>query len=368
MLKHTNTSTSDVNSDATFLGWQKKNDEDIFPLFNIILESHPLYQSTVSEATLRRLHLRVPRIPSPYTGHAEAPWHQAGCELNHPKTARQALQMAGFDYTVVTKPLDVNPGLKHHAYAATVRTDTGEILGIVDESYEPVQNIDAFEFFDTLVAEDEATYETAGILGNGQCVWVLAKLPGFMKIRGNDIVNKYLLLTNSHDGRAQVRARVTPIRVVCNNTLTAALQGAGDIAIQHIPNTVRYHDLGFTILGMSNVLNDQLEITFNRMAKQKITKDELEAYVETLVPDHEEDPNTARAEKMRLSVLDLHETGRGADLARGTVWGAFNSVAEYTDHMMADKDATARLNAIWFGRGEHLKSRAFSLACRLLKN
>jgi phage/plasmid-like protein (TIGR03299 family) len=364
----TNTKTSDVNADATFLGWQKKYDEDIFPLFNITLENHPLYQSTVSEATLRRLHLRVPRIPSPYPGGSEAPWHQAGFELNHPKTAAQALQIAGLDYTVVTKPLDVNPGLKQNAYAATVRTDTGEILGFVREGYEPVQNIDAFAFFDTLVAEDEATYETAGILGNGQCVWVLAKLPGFMKIRGNDIVNKYLLLTNSHDGDTQVRARVTPIRVVCNNTLTAALQGAGDISIQHTPGTVRYHDQGFTILGMSNVLNVQLEMTFNRMAAQKITEEELRTYVQALVPDHEEEPNAERAEKMRVSVLDLHDAGRGADLARGTVWGAFNSVAEYTDHMMAGDDSSARLNAIWFGRGEQLKSKAFSLACRLMKN
>lgn len=354
--------------DAVFLGWQHKSNQDLFPLFNVTVADHPLYHSTVSEATLRRIHLRVPRIPSPYPGGAEAPWHLAGFELNHPKTAKQALQIAGLDYTVITQPLDGNPGLKHHAYAATVRTDTGEILGIVGEGYEPVQNADAFAFFDGLVAEDEATYETAGILGNGQCVWILAKMPGFMKINNNDIVNKYLLLTNSHDGDTQVRIRVTPIRVVCNNTLTAALQGAGDIAIQHAPNTVKYHDHGFTLLGMSNVLNEQLEMTFNKMAAQRITEDELRAYVQALVPDHEEDSNAARARKMRQSVLELHDAGRGADLARGTVWGAFNSVAEYTDHMMADKDAAARLDAIWFGRGEKLKSRAFSLACRLMKN
>ena len=119
---------------------------------------------------------------------------------------------------------------------------------------------------------------------------------------------------------------------------------------------------------MSNVLNVQLEMTFNRMAAQKITEEELRAYVQALVPDHEEEPNAERAEKMRVSVLDLHDAGRGADLARGTVWGAFNSVAEYTDHMMAGDDSSARLNAIWFGRGEQLKSKAFSLACRLMKN
>jgi hypothetical protein len=105
---------------------------------------------------------------------------------------------------------------------------------------------------------------------------------------------------------------------------------------------------------------------FNGMAAKKITEEQLREYVQALVPDNEEAQNTARTENIRNSVLQLHESGRGAHLARWTLWGAFNSVAEYTDHMMLDEDSNTRLNSIWFGRGEQLKLKAFRLAQRML--
>jgi len=363
MTKHMTPPKSDF--DAVFLGWQDEISNDIFPLFNITVSGHPLNNSTVGEATLRSLHLRVPHTPSPYPDTAPAPWHSLGIELNHPRTAREAIEMAGLNYTIVKKPLGLKTGLKQESYA-TLRTDTDDILGVVGERYEPVQNIDAFTFFDTLVADDEAIYETAGVFGKGEGIWILAKLPGFMKVHGNDIVNKYLLLTNSHDGSSQVQVRLTPIRVVCNNTLTAALQGDGDIAISHAANTASYLKQAFTILELSNSLYAQLDVMFNAMASRKITQQQLRDYVQALVPDNEEAENTARTEKIRTSVLQLHDSGHGSSLAKGTVWGAFNSVAEYTDHLMSDEDSTTQLNSIWFGRGEQLKEKAFHLAERML--
>ncbi|HLZ18747.1 MAG TPA: DUF932 domain-containing protein [Smithellaceae bacterium] len=347
--------------DAIFIGWQKKNEEEIFPLFNVTVEDHPLYHSTVSEATLRRLHLRVPQICSPYPETKPAPWRDLGIRLNHPRTAREVIEIAGLNYTVVKKPLLSIPG----AYI-TVRTDNGDILGVVNSGYKPVQNIDAFAFFDSLVAEDEATYETAGVLGKGERIWILARLSGDINVHGNDIVSKYLLLTNSHDGCPQVQVKITPIRLVCNNTLTSALLGAGDISIRHEPNTGTYLKQASTLLGLSNALYEQLEVIFNDMANKKITTDRLRKYVQALVPNNEDLENTARTERICNSVLRLHDSGRGAHLARGTVWGAFNSVAEYTDYMMSDEDSDTRLHSIWFGRGEQLKVKAFSLARRLM--
>lgn len=309
-----------LGSDANFLGWQKTKSGDIFPLFNITVRDHPLYQSTVSEATLCREHLRIPQTLSPYPEIKPPPWHNMGIELNHPVTARDAIEMAGLDYTVVKKPLGLDTGLKQDVYA-TVRMDTDEFLGFVNDSYEPIQNSNAFTFFDALVAEDEASYETAGVLGRGERIWILAKLPGYIKVHGNDSVDKYLLLTNSHDGSSQVRAKIAPIRVVCNNTLTAALQGVGDVQINYTTNAIKYSEQADTILGLSNVLYEQLEVMFNGMAARKITEVQLREYVQALVPDNEEARNTARTEKIRDSVLQLHDSGRGAYLARGTVWG-----------------------------------------------
>jgi phage/plasmid-like protein (TIGR03299 family) len=363
MSEHTK--PPDLDSDANFLGWQKTLSGELFPLFNITVVNHPLYHSTVSEETLRRMRLRVPRVLSPYPETKPSPWHNLGIELNHPKTAREAIEMAGLDYTVIKKPIELKTGLKQKVYA-TVRTDTNDALGFVNESYTPIQNINAFTFFDTLVAENEAVYETTGVLGRGERVWILAKLPSYINVRGKDIVNKYLLLTNNHDGSSHVRVKLTSIRLVCNNTFTSALQGAGEIQISHTPNTARDLEQANKMLGLSKYLYEQLEVMFNGMAARKITQGQLREYVRALVPDNEEAENTARTENIRNSVLQLHEFGRGAHLAHGTLWGAFNSVAEYTDHMMVDEDSSTRLNSIWFGRGEQLKLKAFHLAQRMM--
>jgi len=363
MCASENPASSDT--DAIFVGWQNSGRE-IFPLFNIIAADHPLCNSTVTDVTLRKLQLRIPQTPSPYPETAPAPWHNQGINLNNPKTAREALHIAGLDYSVTKQPLGLQTSMKPTGYA-TMRMDTHEVLGFVNAAYEPVQNIDAFTFFDTLVAENEAIYETAGFFGKGERIWILARLTGYLMVHGNDLVNKYLLLTNSHDGSSQIRARVMPIRVICNNTLTAALQEAGDIPIRHMPDAVYGLEQALPVLRQSISLYEQLDVVFNSMASKKIADDQLREYVRALVPDNEERFNTARAEKIRDSVLHLHESGLGAHLARGTVWGAFNSVAEYTDHMMSGEDDATRLNSIWFGHGNQLKAKAFSLAERMMQ-
>lgn len=364
MSQSANPTPSD--SDAVFFGWQKTLSGNIFPMFNVTATDHPFFHSTVTEATLRRLNLRVPQTPFPYPDTKPALWHKLGIRLHHPKTAKEAILAAGLDYTVARKPLGLKTGLNQEAYA-TLRTDTGDILGVVSENYEPVQNIDAFTFFDTLVAHGEAAYETAGIIGKGECVWILAKLPGHINVHGNDIVHKYILLTNRHDGDAQVRLKMIPIRAACNNTLTAALKGAGDIVVHRSPDTAWDAQQAAKMLIMSDVLHEELDMVFNAMAVATITGEQLRKYVQELFPDNEASNHTARTEEIRAHVLQLHDSGRGSELARGTVWGAWNSVAEYADHLMSDEDSSRQLDSMWFGRGEQLKARAFRLAEHMLR-
>jgi phage/plasmid-like protein (TIGR03299 family) len=353
--------------EVVFLGWQKTTSGDIYPLYNILKIGHPLYLSTVTEKTLQAQHLRIPRTPSPYQGVAPSPWHTLGNELVNPATAREAIESAGLDYTVAKKPMkefvEPNDAADVSDRWVTVRTDTGDVLGIVEDSYEPVQNRDAFTFFDNLVGADEAIYETAGTLGKGERIWILAKLPGFIKVHGKDIVSKYLLLSNSHDGSSLVRVKLTPIRVVCNNTLTAALKGAGEINIRHTADAAEDMKQALSLLELTNSLYEQLDAVFNRMALTKISEKQLLDYVNALVPDNDED--NEKNQGIRKSCLELHESGQGADLSRGTLWGAFNSVTEYTDHGMEGDPAT-RLESIWFGRGEQLKRKAFQLAERMM--
>jgi phage/plasmid-like protein (TIGR03299 family) len=282
---------------------------------------------------------------------------------------RDALEASGLDFTVIKMPLGAlvrpdNPADVSDRWA-TVRTDTGDVLGIVQEAYEPVQNRDAFGFFDRLVGAGEAIYETAGALGRGERIWILAKLPGYIRVRGKDIVSKYLLLSNSHDGSSLVQMKLTPIRVVCNNTLTAALKGAGEINIGQTINAAEDAAQALSLLGLSNALYEELGVIFNRMAVTKITDAQLLDYVTALVPDNEQNQDNTNVRAIREAILDLHENGQGADLSRGTLWGAFNCVAEFTDHAM-ERIPSDRWGSLWKGRGEQFNRKAFHLAEQLM--
>ena len=300
------------------------------------------------------------------------PWHQLGTRLDNPATSQEAIEAAGLDFDVELKPIhtyvDFEEKLIPNKYA-TMRSDTNDVLGVVGARYQPIQNREAFTFFDALVGEDEAIYHTAGVLGKGERIWVLAKLPDYIKVGKKDIVDKYLLLTNSHDGSSVVRAKLTPIRVVCNNTLSVALTGTEqEVRIRHTASAVDKLEEAHKLLGLTNSLYEQLDGIFNTMALRKISEKQLIDYVKTLVPENPEAKHQTRNENIRNSILDLHETGLGADLSRGTVYSAYNAVSEYTDHVQGSKNPDKHLKSIWFGGGERLKLQAFKLAQKLMNN
>jgi len=302
-----------------------------------------------------------------------APWHGLGQKLSHPATAEEAIQAAGLDYTVVKRPLQaiINGREKKlvPGHFATIRTDSKEILGVVGSRYSPIQNREAFTFFDSLVGGDEAIYETAGALNRGEKVWILARLPGYIKLNGKDVIQKFLLLYNSHDGSSLIRAKLTPIRVVCNNTLSMALAGADqEVRIKHTPNALEKLEEAHKLLGLSNSVYDLLETIFKRMALKKVTDKQLIEYVEALIPDNPESESNARTENIRETILRLHESVDDAKAIRGTAFGALNAISEYTDHMATTKDPDKRLNSVWFGSGEKLKVKAFELAQDMLLN
>ena len=307
-----------------------------------------------------------------YTG--DVPWHHLGRKLNKPATAAEAMVAARLDYTVIKRPMKAIIHGRHYADVpsafATVRTDTNVVLGVVGSRYEPVQNKDCFSFFDPLIERDEAIYHTAGALGLGEKIWLLAKLPDYIRVgKKGDPVEKFILLYNSHDGSSHIRVKMTPIRVVCNNTLTAALSGSDqEVRIKHTASATERLQEAHKVLELTNQLYQQLEYIFNRMALRKISGQQLVEFCKTLVPDNPEAETKTRTENIRNHIIYLHDDKKEADMHKGTLFGAFNAVTELVDHYASpNSSSTKQLKSMWFGgSGEQLKLRAYKLAESML--
>jgi phage/plasmid-like protein (TIGR03299 family) len=305
-----------------------------------------------------------------FTG--DVPWHQLGRRLQKPATAAEAMEAAQLDYTVVKKPLKAIIHARHFVDVpnafATVRTDTNVVLGVIGSRYQPVQNKDAFSFFDPLVDKSEAIYHTAGVLGRGEKIWLLSKLPDYIRVGPkNDPIEKFILLYNSHDGSSVVRVKITPIRVVCNNTLTTALSGTdAEVRIRHTASATDKLREAHKVLVLTNQLYMELDYIFNRMALRKVTATQLLEYCKTLIPDNAEAESNTRTENIRNQIIRLHDDTNDASMHRGNLFGAYNAVTEYVDHA-AQSDSSKHLRSIWFGgSGEKLKRRAYQLAESML--
>lgn len=305
----------------------------------------------------------------------EVPWHRLGTRLDDPATAEEAIDAAGLDYRVAVRPLETVDGSPASMRKATVRLDSGKVLGVVGNTYRPVQNRECFGFLDSVVADGRLRYHTAGALGNGERIWMLAKLPGEIRVRGSeDVTEQYLLLSNSHDGGSSLRVFFTPIRVVCANTLVTAERRSGGkgVSIVHRGDLAAKVAEAQEALGLARRFYDDLADRIDRLARCYPTSDQLEQYFRQLYPD-QDDTTNRRATNIRSELTRLFEEGRGQDIpaTRRTAWSAFNAVTEYVDHHRSTRGrsdlerAGNRLNSAWFGSGAAKKAEAWGAALTL---
>jgi phage/plasmid-like protein (TIGR03299 family) len=309
-----------------------------------------------------------------------APWHKLGTKLDHPATAEEAIKAAKLDWEVRKVPMHAAAdGITHAVkgrYAIVPsrkwRDTDCPIFGIVGEGYTPLQNREAFQFFDPIVGEGAAIYHTAGALGAGERIWMLAKLPDYMRIADGDIADKYLLLSNGHDGLSSVSVRFTPIRVVCKNTLMQALRGSGQtIRVAHTRDLKQRLGQARENLRIINTRYSQIEAAFQEMVQVKMDDARLTVYMKLVFPDPR-DPHDERAaervQKNRHHAAVLFETGKGNCLkaVAGTLWAAYNGVTELIDYGPTRRDAGKKLEHIWFGDGAGVKVRAFEVAKKMV--
>jgi phage/plasmid-like protein (TIGR03299 family) len=301
------------------------------------------------------------------------PWHGLGVRVERGVTTDDAIRCAGLDWHVGTKPLLTSDGEDVPAMA-TYRQSDGALLGVVGPDYTPVQNADAFRFFDPFIASGEASYETAGALRGGRRVWVLARLnrpSSVIVARADDTVEKFVLLSNSHDGSLAVRVGFAPIRVVCSNTLALAHADAGSklIRLRHTANVLSNLAAVREAMNLADARFEVAADHYRWLATRDISAADLRKYVDVVfsAPRLADDAMPA-PEHNRLfnRIVPLFEHGRGNDLpgVRGTWWAALNAVNEYLGYVRG-RTQDGRVDSLWFGDGAKLNRRALDSAMRM---
>ena len=312
----------------------------------------------------------------------QTPWHGLGEKLEIAPNTEEALQLAKLNWQVHKTETIINLSstwrkVYHNTgYCCTYRydkTQTPVILGHVSKKYEVLQNKDAFQPFDEVLLDHGYTYETAGAVKNGEKIWILAKAPE-QEMVGDDAVDKYVLLFNSHNGSTGVTMKPTMIRVVCNNTLEYALNVQSDkgISLRHTTGVKdRLDTLTSALKTCDGDIKSAVNI-MNRMNEAEITTEVINKYFEDVFPTlknrdveayhpvtQRKLPNFAKPQYDKL----VNNFYSGVGNNGRTMWDAYNAVTEYVDH---DKNYTDPMSSIGFGWGKDVKQRAFKVAKQYL--
>lgn len=263
----------------------------------------------------------------------EVPWHGLGVRVEEAPTSSEAIELAGLNWTVKSEPIFDGYGKEIQGYKANIRDSDNTVLGIVSNRYKIIQNSEAFSFTDSLIG-DGVTYETAGSLRDGKQIWLLAKMPSTQIL--DDEIEPYLCFTNTHDGTGAVRVCMTPVRVVCNNTLNFALDTAKRAwSTRHTGNIESKLQEAKETLTLAQVYMDNLGEEANKLADKKLSEAELEAIFDCLFPINREEDTQRKINNILQMKEQLFQCYKMPDISqyKGTAWGAAMAVTDMADHM-----------------------------------
>lgn len=344
-------------------------------------------------------------------GKKERAWHGLGQVFDRPLTVVEALENSRADYEVALQPLVaitpeindmiakgemINPDMLLDLFVenrkATMRMDKNKVLGVVSDSYGVVQNADAFKFIDTLVTgqldsrKDTPVIETAGVLGNGERVFVTAKFPEQVRLdnSGNDMVDMYMTFTTSHDGNGAVRCLVTPVRVVCNNTLNMAMKEcSGKLFLKHTSGINKRLDLAnkenvefaFRALNLFDVYKKSLEENFRLLRSKRflekqlndivaevmMSEDSFKVYKATGSLNHED--ITTRSKNLYNDAMEALHGGVGQNMGeKGTGLWLVNGITTYFQNEAKYRDSEMKFDSLMDGTAKMKLQKAYDLA------
>lgn len=260
----------------------------------------------------------------------EKPWHGLGTIVQDAPNSEEALKIAGLDWEVISEEVSTRFGVIPNTFA-NIRTSDASCLGVVSGKYQILQNKEAFDFTDNLIGGD-VKYETAGSLFNGRRVWLLSKLPS-TKIAG-DKVDSYVCFTNSHDGKGSVKVCITPIRVVCNNTLNLALNNAErSFSIKHFSDVKNKIQQARDVLQLTDVYFDNLAKVAEDYCNVSVNQDFINKLLEKVYPinDDMSDLSKSRVLATRDGFIQAYLS---PDIAKfkDTAWGVINAASDVAGH------------------------------------
>jgi len=320
---------------------------------------------------------------------ADRPWHNLGQSVSEAMTTSECMIKAHLNYNIIQEIAAYNHKKNKRFiddWMVNIREDNGDFLGMVRKSYQLIQNSETFQFFDALMGEKEAPiFQTAGALGNGERIFVTAKMPSHIVVEKNGVrdgIEKYVFLTSSHDGSAATICGMTPIRIVCNNTLTLALKGLKQenfVKIKHTKNAQENLRQAHKVLGMINTTADASSEIFNKMARVKITDVKLQEFIaavmspkaELISKDKFEELYSSQVIKVTDQIMEYaigHDTQK-LETTKGTLFGAYNAITGYYQNIKEwESDEVKFDNMIISDAGTAKKkmAKAFEMAVAMI--
>ena len=294
----------------------------------------------------------------------ELPWHGLGTKVLDDLTPEQMMQKAGVDWTVEKQDLVTAGGSTVKSKQALVRSSDGAVLDVVGKGWNPVQNSEAFNFFEEYVKAGDMEMHTAGSLNDGKMVWALAKTNDSFELFNGDVTENYFLFSNPHQFGKAIDIRMTPIRVVCNNTLTLSLNKESDSMLK--VNHRKEFDVAEVKeqMGIAREKLDQYKSMAEFLGSKRYTSDNIIQYFNEVFGSPAKEkvdgviPFTSNNAKIAMENLS---TQPGAKFGEGSFWQAFNTVTFLNDHVQG-RTTDGRLTSSWYGRNRRVKLKALDKA------